>query len=270
MKRRTECKGELYMKTILRVSSMASVLCLVPFSAQSQSTIEFQSGTTIEVQSGADICADNVLKNGTTSGSGTQCGGVLPVEVLALTAQVGKSAVTLNWSTATETNNFGFNAERRLLTNGRMQSTDWTTVGFVQGRGTSTSPAQYSFTDQNLSPGRYAYRIRQIDNDGSFAFTAALEVEVGLAPKEFMLSQNYPNPFNPTTTIEFTLQEDGHVVLKLYDLSGRELVTMLDEERKAGYYQLVTLDASRFGSGTYFYRLQAGGRLLTRKMLLVK
>lgn len=257
------------MKAIFHVLMMASVLYFVPFIAQSQSTMEFQSGTTIEVTTGADICADVVLINGTFSGIGTKCGGALPVELTAMTAHAFERSATLNWTTATETNNFGFDIERRLMADGN-QPTEWKKVGFVQGSGTTASPKEYSFTDEHLSGGRYVYRLRQIDRNGSFIYSVVVEVEVGLTPKEFRLSQNYPNPFNPTTTIEFTLQEDGRVMLKLYDVTGRELATLLDEERKAGYYQSVAVDASHFGSGVYFYRLEANGKLLTRKMLLVK
>ena len=261
------------MKTLLKVLLMATVLCLLPFIAQSQSTMEFQSGTTIEVQSGADICADNVIISGSYTGSGTKCGVVLPVELVNLavvTAQSARNAVTVSWTTATETNNFGYEIERRLIENGSMQSSDWAAISFVPGKGTSTSPTKYSLTDEHLTPGKYSYRIKQIDKNGSFAYTDAKEVEVGLAPKVFTLSQNYPNPFNPTTTIEFTLETDGHVLLKLYDAIGREVTTLVNEERKAGYYQSVTVDASRFGSGMYVYRLEGNGKVLTRKMLLVK
>ena len=201
---------------------------------------------------------------------GTTGSDVLPVELVAFMAQPTRSAVTLNWTTATETNNFGYEIERRLIVNGSQQSSDWRSAGFVQGKGTSTSPTKYSFTDDNLTAGRYAYRLQQIDRNGSFIYSAAVEVQVGLTAKEFRLGQNYPNPFNPTTTIEFALQEDGHVVLKLYDVTGRELATLLDEERKAGYNQSVAVDMSRFGSGVYFYRLEANGKLFTRKMLVVK
>lgn len=248
---------------------MTSVLCLAPFIAKSQSTMEFQSGTTIEVTSGADICADVVTINGTYSGAGTQCGGALPVELVAMTAQAAKSAVTLNWTTATETNNFGFEIERAAVS-GQQTAVSWKNLGFVAGSGTSSSPREYSYTDKSLTPGRYAYRIKQVDNDGTFSYTQAAEVEVGLAPREFTLSQNYPNPFNPWTTVEFTLPVDGHVMLKLYDVTGRELATLLDKERNAGYYHQVTVDASRFGSGTYFLQLEFNGQQLTRKILLVK
>jgi hypothetical protein len=261
------------MKTLSLLLLLTLVLCLLPFIAQSQSTMEFQPGTTIEVQSGADICADAVLKNGTTIGSGTQCTLPLPVELVNLavfTGQSTRNGVTINWTTATETNNFGYEIERRLLANGTTQSSDWASIGFVQGKGTSASPTKYNFTDENLTPGRYSYRIKQIDKNGSFVYTDATDVEVGLAPKVFTLNQNYPNPFNPTTTIEFTLEEDAHVVLNLYDVTGREIATLVNDDRKAGYYQSVTVDASHLGTGMYVYRLEANGKVLSRKMLLVK
>jgi len=252
---------------------LASVFCLVPLLTQGQSTLEFQSGTNIEVTAGADICADNVTINGTYSGTGTQCGGALPVELVSMSCVAGKNTATLNWTTATETGNLGFEIERRSVQASQtlnFKPETWNSIGFVQGSGTSSSRKDYSFADQQVTPGRYAYRIKQIDQSGAFSYTAAIEVEIGLAPKEFTLSQNYPNPFNPTTTIEFTLPEDGHVALRMYDVTGREVATFLDEERTAGYYHQITIDASRFGSGSYFLRLEFGGQQLTRRIVLVK
>ena len=262
-------KGPLVMK---RTALLISAFCLIALPLKAQSTIEYQSGTTIEVTSGADICADNVTISGSYSGSGTQCGGTLPVEMLSMTGVASSRSAVLTWTTATETGNAGFEIQRRLIEGPQTatQSVTWSTVGFVQGSGVSTSPKTYSFTDNQLQPGLYAYRLRQIDQNGSFKVTDAVEIAVGLAPREFTLSQNYPNPFNPSTTVEFTLEEDGHVKLSIYDAVGREIRTVLNEDRKAGFYQQVTMDLSRFGSGVYFYRLEANGRALTRKMLLVK
>lgn len=146
----------------------------------------------------------------------------------------------------------------------------WSRIGFVQGAGTSTSPQDYTFTDKPDAPGRYAYRIKQIDHSGAFTYTSSLEVVIGLAPLEFTLGQNYPNPFNPTTTIEFTIPADGRVVLKVYDLTGREVATLVDQEMKAGVYQQVVFDASRLASGVYVAGLQAAGRQLMSKLILLK
>jgi hypothetical protein len=210
-----------------------------------------------------DIFASNIGSNG-----------VLPVELTTLGASSRQNTVELQWSTATEVNNYGFEVERRLI--GEI-SVRWSTIGFVAGAGTSSSPLEYSFIDRQVSPGRYAYRIMQIDKDGSFKYTGEVEVEVGLAPKEFNLVQNYPNPFNPSTTIEFTVPEEGKASLKIYDVLGREVATLFDGE-VAGSYRQAIFDATRFAAGIYIARLKhfpagslAGGeKQLLRKMLLVK
>jgi hypothetical protein len=206
---------------------------------------------------------------------------LLPVQMSSFTATQSRVGAELAWRTETEVGNHGFEVERRTVSGSTAKLTDpeifnlnpetaWMTVGFVEGSGTSSSPKAYSFVDKVLAPGRYAYRLKQIDHSGSFSYTASVEVEVGLAPMEFNLGQNYPNPFNPSTTIEFTLPEDARAVLKIYDLQGREVATLVDEDRKAGVYHQVVFDASRLASGLYFYRLQAGSLQTIKKMLLIK
>jgi len=187
----------------------------------------------------------------------------LPVELTSFSATVHGGDVQLVWNTATEVNNYGFEIER-------LQNQNWSTIGFVAGAGTSASPRSYSYEDKNIPPGTYAYRIKQIDKDGSSKYTNVVDVVAGLAPLAFDLSQNYPNPFNPTTTIEFTLPSDGRVVLKVYDITGKEVAALLDENMKAGVYQQAVFDASRFASGVYFARLQFAGKQLLKKLVLVK
>lgn len=258
---------------------------MLPAFVQSQtSTMEFQPGTTIEVTAGADICADNVMINGSYTGAGTQCGDALPVEMVAMTAHAAARSVTLSWTTATETDNYGFEVERRTVasseltvtssnqqgTGNREPGTSWRSIGFVQGSGTSSSPREYSFLDGNLPSGHYAYRIRQIDQNGSFSYTAAVEVEVGLAPRVLTLSENYPNPFNPTTVIEFTVPNDGSVQLRIYNSLGQVIATLFNGEAVAGRIHQVNWDASSFATGTYFSKLQFEGKEITNKMLLMK
>jgi hypothetical protein len=198
-------------------------------------------------------------------------GGVVPVQMGALAAIVEKNNVQLHWVTKTEVNCFGFEIERRQL---GLQSTppnsQFTKVGFISGAGTSSTPREYSYSDKGLSSGRYAYRIKQIDKDGSFKYAGEVEVEIGLAPKEFNLVQNYPNPFNPSTTIEFTVPVDGRATLKVFDILGREAATLFDGESKAGYYNRVVFDASRLASGIYFSRLESRGKQILMKMVLMK
>lgn len=181
---------------------------------------------------------------------------------------------TLRWSTATELNNYGFEFERRLIRAHDSQFTiyesQWRNVGFVQGSGTTSSPREYSFTDKLTAPGRYAYRLRQVDFDGTFAYSHAAEVEAGLAPKELVLGSNYPNPFNPTTNIEFTLPEPGKAVLRVFNMIGQQVATLFDGPADGGRIYQVTFSASSLPSGLYFYRLEYGNQSTVKRMMLVK
>jgi len=189
----------------------------------------------------------------------------LAVQLIDFTATSTATGAELDWQTATEIDNFGFDVERRVESNPQ-----WSNVAFIKGVGTSTSPHRYTFIDGSLSTGRYSYRLKQIDQSGLSKYSKEVEIDAGLAPQKFTLEQNYPNPFNPTTTIGFTLANDGRVSLKVYDMMGREVATLLDENRKAGEYQQVVFDASRYASGVYFAVLQSGEKQLIKKMLMVK
>ncbi len=191
---------------------------------------------------------------------------VVPVELTAFTAAANDLNVTLNWTTATELNNSGFQVER---SNG----SEFQVVGFVAGHGTTTEVKNYTFVDQNVEAGSYTYRLKQIDFDGSFEYSNNVEVEV-LGVKEFALGQNYPNPFNPSTTINFSLAVDSKVSLKIFDVLGQEVVTLINGQLAAGS-QKVSFDASSLNSGVYFYRIDASGVdgqkfSSTKKMILTK
>jgi hypothetical protein len=232
--------------------------------------------------SGITTDFDNDTRNATTPMMGAdEYVAPLPVELASLTAAADRSNAELRWTTATEVNCAGFEIQREAISgqqsgvNGNnpqlsIENSQWYQVGFVAGAGMSESPKQYSFTDQDLSPGLYSYRLKQIDQSGSYKYSPQVQIEVGNAPETFSLSQNYPNPFNPTTMIEFTLEKDGRVSLKVYDILGREVATLLDENRKAGEYQQAVFDGSRFSSGVYFAVLQSGGKQLMKKMVLIK
>ena len=200
----------------------------------------------------------------------------LPVQATDFAATPHVNSVTLRWTTQTEVNNYGFDIERKAIS-GQLSAvsqtssnTQWISVGFVKGAGTNADPRQYSFVDRDLPAATYAYRLKQVDQDGSFKFSREVNVEVGNAPRVFTLSQNYPNPFNPTTTIEFTLEHDGRVTLRVYDILGREVVTLLNENRGAGEYQKVVFDASRLSSGVYYVVLRSGSKQRSEKMVLLK
>jgi hypothetical protein len=189
--------------------------------------------------------------------------GALPVELASFTATSKGNNVDLLWSTTAETNNQGFDIERSSV------SGSWTKVANVAGNGTTTTSHSYSYTDRNLASGNYNYRLKQIDFNGNFEyFNLSNEVNVG-TPTKFDLSQNYPNPFNPSTSINFDLPVDGKVSLKIYDMSGKEVMTLVNEVRTAGYHS-VSFNASSLSSGVYFYTLSADNFTATKKMMLLK
>ncbi len=188
----------------------------------------------------------------------------LPVELSSFVSIVNRNSVILNWTTSSEINNSGFEIERSSV------NSDWTKIGFVSGHGTVSNPVNYSFTDRSISSGSYSYRLKQIDFNGSFEyFNLSGDVNIGV-PSEYSLSQNYPNPFNPATKIDYQMPADGNVTISLYDISGREVMQLVNENKPAGYYSL-TLNASSLSSGIYFYKISAsGGFVNTKKLMLVK
>jgi hypothetical protein len=186
---------------------------------------------------------------------------VVPVELLSFIGVQDGNTVTLKWQTATELNNRGFQIER--LSNGT-----WSGIGFVQGSGTSTSPHYYSFADKNLDAGTYSYRLKQIDNDGSSKYINLTE-SFTIQPGEYSLSQNYPNPFNPTTVINYSLPEKSRIAIKVYNVLGKEVATLVNEVKPAGTHE-VSFNASDLSSGVYYYTISAGKFTSTKKMILMK
>jgi len=211
---------------------------------------------------GAGIYAQDINPDGELGNS------IVPVELTSFTASVSNNSVALNWITATELNNSGFEIERSFHAERSRSMTDWENIGFVNGHGTTSETHSYSFIDNNLSTGKYIYRLKQIDFDGASAYSNEVEIDLRL-PQTFSLEQNYPNPFNPSTKINWQSPAGSHQTLKVYDILGNEVATLVNEYREAGRYE-VTLDASNFTSGIYFYSLKAGSLVETRKMILIK
>jgi hypothetical protein len=187
---------------------------------------------------------------------------VIPVELTAFNAAVNKNAVRLDWTTATELNNLGFDIQRKAV-DGQYES-----LGFVNGRGTTTEVNNYSFTDNKVDAGTYSYRLMQKDYDGSFTYSQEVEVQIDL-PLEYALEQNYPNPFNPTTTIGYSIPEDNLVTIKVYDILGNEVITLVNEQKQAGKYEML-YNASNIASGVYYYQITSGSFTETRKLMLMK
>lgn len=198
--------------------------------------------------------------------------GIVPVELVSFSGSFSGNNVVLNWITASELNNRGFEIER--LQNYKITGLqDWRNIGFVEGNGTTTEVSTYTFTDdltQSLSQNNnLRYRLKQIDLDGTFSYSNEIEVDV-IGLNDYSLLQNFPNPFNPKTVIGYQLPVTGSSILKVYDVLGNQIATLVNEVKVAGSYE-VEFDASTLPSGVYYYRLQAGEDFVqTRKMLLLK
>ncbi len=205
----------------------------------------------------------------------------LPVELSSFTASTVGSSIVLNWQTATEVNNYGFEVERTAPLNLPQGETsglrDWEKIGFVQGNGNSNSPKEYSFTDENPPAGNLQYRLKQIDTDGQFEYYGTI-AEINLSPtgvnekelpKDYALLQNYPNPFNPATNIVFRIKEFGLVTLKIYDVLGNEISTLVNENKEPGEYN-IKFDGSNLSSGIYYYKLTCGEFSEVKKLMLMK
>jgi len=195
-----------------------------------------------------------------------QIDSAVPVELSLFVAKLLLSGkIRLEWRTETEVNNYGFEIERALFDS---QNLIWVKIGFIDGHGNSNSPKEYSFIDDKVTSGKYAYRLKQIDNDGTFEYSKIIEIDVN-APLEFELSQNYPNPFNPSTTISFSLPQSGNVALIVFNSIGKEVVTLTDGFIEAGVYTF-NFNAEGFPSGLYIYQLSTPEKTQARKMLLIK
>ena len=185
-----------------------------------------------------------------------------PVELVSFTGRIKNEEVELNWNTATEVNNYGFEVER---------STDkfsWNNIGFVAGNGNSNSPKYYSFVDKYVPDGTIYYRLKQEDVDGKFEYSSILELNHKVS-SEVSLSQNYPNPFNPVSTIEYSIPSTGLVSLKVYDVLGREVATLVNKKQNAGKHY-VNFNGASLASGIYFYVLTTNNFVLSKKMNLLK
>lgn len=187
----------------------------------------------------------------------------VPVELTSFVANVTASGmVELKWTTATELNNLGFQVERKSVDG------EFLAIGYVQGNGTTTERKEYSFTDRNVEPGKYSYRLKQMDFDGRFEYSSEIEVDVH-PPLQFTLEQNYPNPFNPTTKIKFGLAENTNVKVAVYNLLGELVATLVNNQLAAGFYE-VEFNATSLPSGMYIYSIETPSFKNVKKMMLMK
>jgi hypothetical protein len=197
----------------------------------------------------------------------------VPVELSSFTANNNGRTTQLNWITKTEVNFNKFVIDRALV-NTKDATVAWAPVGTVQASGTSSSQNKYSFSEKNLQAGKYQYRLKMIDYDGSFKYSNVVEIKVAL-PKDFSISQNYPNPFNPSTKIDYQVPVDAKVIMEVYNIAGQKVSELVNQDQSAGYYT-VDFGASKLSSGVYIYRIVASDKATgnnfssIKKMMLLK
>jgi len=187
---------------------------------------------------------------------------LIPVELSLFVLSYINGKVELNWKTLTETNNLGFYILRKN------NQGDWQNIGFTEGYGTTTEIQNYTFTDEFVTNGKYQYRLKQIDFNGTYKYSEIVEVIIA-PPANFRLQQNYPNPFNPSTTIKYQIPELSFVTITVYDVLGNEIATLVNEEKPAGSYE-VEFNGSDLTSGIYFYTLIAWNYSNTKKLVILK
>jgi photosystem II stability/assembly factor-like uncharacterized protein len=189
---------------------------------------------------------------------------IVPVELTSFKATVENSnSVALSWQTATETNNSGFEIQRKDMKEG------WEKIGFVKGHGTTTNENDYSYVDKNLESGNYSYKLVQVDFDGTRTESQVVSIDISSKPTEYALMQNYPNPFNPSTTIEYSIPSDGNVKITVFNSLGEAVKTLVNGYKQAGSYK-INFNASTLSSGVYYYRMEAGSVIKVHKMILLR
>ena len=187
----------------------------------------------------------------------------VPVELTVFYAVKQEKGILLKWITATELNNLGWEIQR-LHANSR-----WANIGFVKGEGNSSAMRYYNYLDKDNLSGIVQYRLKQIDYDGTVSFSNIIEIEAGNIPDDYKLSQNYPNPFNPATKIFYSVPIRSKITLKLYDVLGNEIISLVDDVKNPGKY-VVDFNAGSLASGIYYYRLSTESFGKTMKMVLLK
>ena len=196
---------------------------------------------------------------------------VLPITLTYFNAKLSQGKfVALDWKTISEINNYGTSVQKKIVD----ATNDFSDISnsFQPGHGTTTVAQNYSFTDSTAKPGRWLYRLKQVDLDGTVNPSQAVEVDVPSidnVPDKFALNQNYPNPFNPSTTISYYITKNEPVSLKVFDALGREVSTLVNEKQDVGSHN-VSFSGQNLSSGTYFYRLQTPEKAETKRMMLVK
>jgi len=251
------------MKIQSKTALTVFFLLVITLYSQQGSSIEYKSGSGIFIGSGAVIYSNQVIISGTQSGTGNFCTDSYLETGKLFSAVTQNNNVILSWKFESELNNSGIYIERKTETG------NWVNLAFVNGSGTTNHPVEYTYEDNKLQPGKYFYRLKQIDYNGNFEyFELSLPVLIS-KPKSFSIGQNYPNPSNPKCRIDYQLPERVMVNISVYDILGKRVATLVNEEKNAGIYT-TEFDGTNIASGTYLYIITAGSFKEIKKLVLVK
>lgn len=200
-----------------------------------------------------------------------ELGLIVPVELASFSFSIHYGNVVLEWETATETNNAGFEVQRSR------ETMHFEKIGFVHGQGTTATPQRYQYVDKVQADGVYFYRLKQIDMDGAFVFSSVLQVLIN-KPGRFEVDQNHPNPFNAETRISYAIPVAGRFRVQVFDCLGTEIWHFERSDHPSGFFSMIWNGTDMHGrsvaSGPYFYRAQwqeggGQGRSITRRMTLL-
>lgn len=194
---------------------------------------------------------------------------LLPVELTRFDAVLDGRAAALHWATASETNNAGFEIQHRVVTNAEKNAGTFEVLGFVDGHGTTLEEKTYAYQIDDLQPGRHVFRLKQIDFDGTFEFSAEVEVSVEM-PEAYVLSDVYPNPFNPQARLDFAVKQSQEVTVSVYNLLGQQVLSLYRGTPAAGVTQSLVIDGHGLQSGMYLVRIQGEKFVDTRTFTLIK
>ena len=219
-------------------------------------------------QPGAYVANDqstetNVDMTANTTFTNTLANGILPVELSSFSSTAQGRSVVLSWSTKTEKNSDRFEVERSLVSN-----SVWSTIASVKASVLSNSPKNYTYTDNKLQSGKYQYRLKMVDNNGTFSYSS-VETAVVAIPKDFAVSQNYPNPFNPSTKIDYQVPVDSKAIMEVYNIAGQRVSELVNQNQTAGYYT-VDFGATKLSSGVYIYRIVASEKATGKNFSSIK
>ena len=193
----------------------------------------------------------------------------LPVELISFDALIDGNEVLLSWETLSETNNAGFEIQHTAGVELYATSLPWDVLAFVEGHGTTDLPQTYQYRVEDLALGRYRFRLKQIDFDGTFEYHPEVEVVVEMVER-FLVEPVYPNPFNPEAQFHFAVRQTQPVRVELYDMLGRRVKVLYEGVPVAGQMQVVRIDGSALPSGLYVVRVVGEALSWTQMVMLLK